>query len=378
MKLGVDLSIQNEMDALNTKYYSNGLEIEPFSFFSKTQGIKLVRLRLRNDPFDENGNPYGGGTNDLVTTLSLAKRAKENGMSVLLDFHFSDFWVDPSRQKLPKKWTFKGFFEILELLKTFIIDVLNEFKKEEIDVAAVQIGNETTNGMIFPFGEINKEYSEINGGGFKGFVKLFNTGSEAVKKVYPDAKIICHLEHAGSLEMQEWFFSNAIKEGIKFDVIGESYYPYWHGGIHSLEANVKNLKEKFHKEIWIVEFGYEFCESLVPGHHSEFANEKGEDFIVGNKYGKIPFEITKEGQKNYINFLIKTSKQLGIGALFYWEPTWIEKKGTAWASDAGQIYCGLEPTVAYNDRANETLFDFDGNANPSLEVFNQFYVDNIK
>ena len=104
MILGVDLSIQDELDKLNPKYLYKGELIEPFNFFSKHSGVSIVRIRLWNHPYDEEGNPFGGGTNDINCFIRLAKRAKEQGMKVVIDYHYSDFYVDPSRQTLPKEW----------------------------------------------------------------------------------------------------------------------------------------------------------------------------------------------------------------------------------------------------------------------------------
>ena len=379
MKLGVDLSIQDELNELHPKYYYKGQEVDPFSFFSNHSGIKAVRLRLWNHPFDKDGNKFGGGTNDINTFLRLAKKAKENGMSILLDFHYSDFWVDPSRQKLSQIWENLSFNEVKEALYTFTKDTLLLCKKNKLDIFAVQIGNEITNGMVYPFGPIWSEYTPENGGGFKGLAMLLKAGYKAVKEIYPNAKTICHLEHAGSNDMQDNFFTKIIlEEKVEFDVIGESYYPYWHGGFPYFVDNITKLKEKFHKEIYVVEMGYEYAESLLANHHFENKDLGGDEFTVGNINGRVPFPITQDGQADYLKYFLKTCKKLGISYVFYWEPSWILMENNGWAKDAGQRYIGLEPTKAENDWANETLFDFNGNATKGADIFTQEYVDSIK
>ena len=115
MKLGVDLSILDELLPLGAKYFYHGEAIEPFSFFANHSGVSMVRLRLWHNPYDENGSPYEGGTNDLNTFLRLAKKAESAGMSIMLDFHYSDFWVDPGRQRAPRAWEGKTFPEIVTL-----------------------------------------------------------------------------------------------------------------------------------------------------------------------------------------------------------------------------------------------------------------------
>lgn len=378
MKLGVDLSTLNEFEKQNPVFTYHGKKVDPYNFFSYHSNIKSLRLRIWHDPYDEEGNPYGGGTNDLKATIKMALRAKEVGMSILLDFHYSDFYVDPSRQRVPKAWEDKNYHQIIEELSNYTKETLLALKEHDIDVFAVQIGNEITNGMLFPFGKLDVEYSEENGGGFQGLATLLKTGRNAVKEVYPNAKIVVHLENSGNNDVQDWYFANLTKYFNDFDVIGESYYPYWHGGLPRLFDNVKKLKAKYHKEIWLVEMGYEYAESLVPGHHCEYANRTEEEFQPLNPDGRIPYPITKEGQVEYLKRLLKLCVDNGVEYAFYWEPCWILLPDSGWAKPAGQIYCGLEPTIADNDWANETLFDFNGEATPAVEVFTQQYVDSLK
>ena len=231
--------------------------------------------------------------------------------------------------------------------------------------------------MVFPYGKLWQECSENEGGGFNGFSELFKAGCRACREVFPSALIVCHVEHSASKELQDNFFTNFIAEGIDFDVIGESYYPYWHGTFRELEENIRNLQEKFHKPIWLVETGYEWGESLVEGHHNEFAAEQGDLFRVGNIEGRVPFPTTLQGQADYYKELLSRMKRIGVDMVFYWEPTWTLVPGNAWAKEAGQVYCGLVPGKAENDWANETLFDFDGNATPAIDVFTQSFVDSL-
>ena len=378
MKLGVDLSTLDELESLNPKFTYHGEKVDPYHFFSTHSNIKTVRLRIWHDPYDEEGNPYGGGTNDFEATLRMALRAKEAGMNILLDFHYSDFYVDPSRQRVPKAWKDKNYHEIIEELSNYTKETLLALKSHGIDVMGVQIGNEISNGMLFPFGKLDEEYSPENGGGFQGLATLLKTARNAVKQVYENAKIVVHLEHSGSFDFQDWYFSNLTKYYDDFDVIGESYYPYWHGGLPCLVDNVTRLKEKYHKEIWLVEMGYEYAESLVEGHHCEYADRTEPEFQPLNPDGRIPFPITKEGQVDYLKKLLQLCVDIGVDYAFYWEPCWILLPHNGWAKPAGQIYCGLEPSDADNDWANETLFDFEGEATPGVEVFSQQYVDSLK
>lgn len=378
MKLGVDLSIQDELDKINPKYTYKGQEVEIFNFFAKHSHIPTVRIRLWHHPYDENGNPFGGGTNDLEAFLRLAKRAKKEGMNVVLDFHYSDFYVDPSRQKIPQAWMhLSSYKEVVDALYKYTYDTLKTIKENNIDLYAIQVGNEITHGMVWPYGDNEKEFNEITGGGFHGLAGLLKAGIKACNEVYPKAKTILHLEHSGSWNMQQWYFDNIVKEGVNFDVIGESYYPYWHGPFQMFEDCVNKLKEKYHKEIWVVELGYQYEPTINPN-YSEVTDAKEGDFIIGNVNGRIPFEQSKQGQADYVAMMLKICKRIGVGMVFYWEPSWIYMPGNGWASDAGQRYCGLEPMPPFNVWDIETFFDKKGEANPIVDVFTQDFVDSIK
>ena len=378
MKLGVDLSVSEEFNKLNPVYRYKGKEIEPFSFFAHHSNISIVRIRLWNDPYDENGNPYGGGTNDLTTFIKIAKKAQKEGMGVVLDFHYSDFWVDPSRQKLPKAWEkYHCFKDVETALYEFTLNSLKEIKANGIDLVAIQVGNEITHGMVWPYGNIENEFNETTGGGFIGLGRLLKAGIKACNEIYPTAKTILHLEHSGSYDMQDWYFSNIVAQGVEFDVIGESYYPYWHGPFPMFKECISKLKEKYHKEIWVVELGYQYLPTENPN-YDEVTDAKEGDFIIGNVNGRIPFEQSKEGQAEYIAMMLQICKDLGIEVVCYWEPTWIYMPNNGWADDAGQIYCGLEPSAPANVWIIETFFDLKGDACPVVDVFTQQYVDSLK
>lgn len=377
MKLGVDLSIQKELDELGAKYFYNGQEIDPFKFFSNHSKISTCRFRLWHNPYDENGQPFGGGTNDLKTFIELAKRARDNNMEVMLDFHYSDFYVDPSRQRLPRAWEkYQSFSEIVDEMYKYTLDTLKTIKANNIELSSIQVGNEVTHGMLWPYGDILLEYNPEKGGGFQGFTTLLSSAIKACREIYPKAKIVLHLEHSGSYDMQDWFFSNVMKYNVDFDVIGESYYPYWHGPFNMFKSCVSKLKKKFNKEIWVVELGYQFEETKNPN-YAEVTDAIEGDFIIGNVNGRIPFPQTKKGQAEYIDMMLKICKELGVGMVYYWEPTWIYMPGNGWAKPAGERYCGLEPSEPVNVWIIETLFDQQGNANEAVDVFTQDYVDSI-
>ena len=180
MKLGVDLSIQEELNKLNPKYYYKDKEIEPIHFFAKHSKLEAIRIRLWHHPYDNEGHPYGGGTNDLDTFIRLAQKAMKENMKVVLDFHYSDFYVDPSRQRLPKAWEkIKSYQEMVDTVYQYTFATLKRIKDEGIDLLAIQVGNEITHGMLWPYGNIENEFNEVTGGGFKGHCGLLKAGIKA-------------------------------------------------------------------------------------------------------------------------------------------------------------------------------------------------------
>ena len=378
MKLGVDLSSLEELKEIGAKYSYMGKEIEPLSFFSHHSHISTIRIRLWNDPYDEDGNPYGGGTNDLPTFINIAKKAMKEGMKVMLDFHYSDFYVDPARQTLPKAWKdISSLDELANVLYEYTYKTLKEIKDNGIDLESIQVGNEITHGMLWPFGEIRNEYDPIKGGGWKGLSILLKHAIKACKEIYPNSKIVIHLEHSGSFNEQDEYLSHIIAEGVEFDVIGESYYPFWHGPFPMFKDCISRIKEKYKKEIWVTELGYEYMSTGVEPDLTWVTDVKEDDFVVGNVNGRIPFPQTKEGQRDYIAMMLKICKELGIGMIFYWEPAWIYMPGNGWAKPAGERYCGLTPSEPVNTWVIETFFDLKGEANPSIDVFTQEYVDKL-
>ena len=149
---GADISILDEMEQSGAIYKINGKQQDPLTIL-KNNGVNYVRLRLWVDPYDANGNAYGAGTNDLNRTLKLAKRAKNKGLKVLLDFHYSDFWVDPGKQNLPKAWQNQSFEQLNSSVYSYTADVLNQMKSQGIYPDMVQIGNELNSGMLWPYGK---------------------------------------------------------------------------------------------------------------------------------------------------------------------------------------------------------------------------------
>lgn len=369
MKLGIDASTQLEVDAKNPHYLYGDREIEPWRFLHDHNGVSGMRLRLWLDPYDEDGRPYAGGTVDYPAFKRLAKRAMEAGYDIMLDFHYSDFWCDPGKQFIPKAWRGLSLEETAETLYLYTKDTLRKTKEDGLNITSVQVGNEITNGMLWPLGKLNGKQDGKGREGYDDLALLLRAGVKAVREELPGAKIVIHLENSGNAPLHEEFFREIISHDVDFDVIGESYYPYWHGTFPMLFKNIDNLRETFHKPIWIVETGYGFAmEPFITEGGFKEKNLIDKDFFKQeNVY--MPFPISKDGQRDFVRELLALSREHGVEAIYYWEPFWLPLHGLEWASKAGQRYTHETEKPTGNEWSNQCLFDYEGKATPALDEF---------
>ncbi len=368
MFLGIDASTQVEVDAKNPHYYYQGKEVDPWAFLHTHNDVKSMRLRLWIDPYDEKGRPYGGGTVDFPTWIKLAKRAVKDGYNILLDIHYSDFWCDPGKQLMPKSWRGLSVDEVAKKVYEYTKKTILDIQKEGIELPYIQIGNEITNGMLWPLGKLGERGKDGLRSNYDNLALFLRNGIKAAREISPESKLIIHLEKSYDVPLHEEYFREIIKRGVEFDIIGLSYYPYWHGTFPMFFKNVDNLKEKFHKPIWIVETGYGFTmESFV-------MNGNYGDNLISEEFFKQegvyhPYPLTKEGQKDFLTNLIKLSKEHGIEAIYYWEPFWLPLDGLCWATYEGETYTGETNKPTHNEWANQCLFDYEGNATPGLDAY---------
>ena len=366
MFLGIDASTQVEVDSKNPHYYYKGKEVDPWEFMFEHNGVKSMRLRLWIDPYDEDGHPYGGGTVDFKKWIILAKRAQKVGYKILLDFHYSDFWCDPGKQLLPKSWRGLSVDDLANKVYEYTKKTLQDIQKEGIEVSYIQIGNEITNGMLWPLGKLSEKVPGQTRSNYDNLALFLRSGVKGARETLPNAKLIIHLEKSYDVETHEEFFNEIAKRGVDFDIIGLSYYPYWHGTFPMFFKNVDNLKTKFAKPIWIVETGYGFTMEPYVQNGNYGDNLISENFFKQDNVFK-PFELTKEGQFDFITNLLKLAKEHEIEAIYYWEPLWL--KDIPWATKEGELYTGETHKPTNNEWANQCLFDYEGNATPGLDAY---------
>ena len=218
----------------------------------KAAGINAIRLRVWVRPEDPNG---WSGKDDVVR---MAKRAAEAGMSVMIDFHYSDFFADPSRQNTPSEWSGLDLNSLCTKVSGHTRDVLTALKSAGVTPLWVQVGNETRPGMLWETGRLYNDKGEISGG-WSNYAALSNAGYDAVKSVFPAAKVIIHIDNA--YQDNTWFFDKLKAAGGKFDMIGLSHYPMtnpsmtWKAMNSSAILNIKSLAAKYGCRVMVCEVG---------------------------------------------------------------------------------------------------------------------------
>jgi arabinogalactan endo-1,4-beta-galactosidase len=323
-----------------------------------------MRIRVWNDPHSPEGEPYLAGTCDLDNYVKLGKLAKAKGYHLYMDLHYSDFWADPGKQFIPKAWADYSLDELADAVYDFTCHCLNTAIREGVAPEMIQVGNEITNGILWPIGKL-----EVDGkrGNYESLTKLLSAGAKACREILPEAKIMLHLERSNDKEVYQEFFSEMERAGVEFDVIGASYYPFWHGLPEELFDNLRACR-KFGKEIMIAELGYGFT---TEGY---FLKGKECRLVVDESLSRVPgftdvYPMTPEGQRDFIHYIMKRAREEGIDGIFYWEPLWIPGEGICWASEAGQRYIHEEGKSTHNEWANQCLFDYEGRKLPAFDEF---------
>lgn len=356
---GADMSMLKDIEDLGGEFYDNGVKKDALEIM-RNHGANYVRLRLWVDPYDSEGNSYGGGSNDFNTTLYLAKRAQEKGMKVLIDFHLSDYWADPGTQSKPKAWESLSYDELKTTLYNYMKNTLNDFKNQGVVPNMVQVGNETSSGILWDEGKI--------GGGYTDFTQLAELLNQAISGVRASVgnqtKIVLHLDNGGNNSLYRWWFDGVTECGfdLDFDIIGLTYYPMWHGTMDDLQYNLNDISVRYNKDVMIVETAYAFTLADGDGLGSSFSPQDEE-------IGGYPASV--QGQKDFISDLesviLNVPGNRGLG-FFYWEPEWIPVEGAYWGTEAGKEYIE-DNGILSNPWDNLALFDFNGNALESIDIF---------
>ncbi|WP_379934319.1 arabinogalactan endo-beta-1,4-galactanase [Enterobacter sichuanensis] len=358
---GADISTLLEAEQHGAKFYNQNGQQQDAIAILKANGVNTVRLRLWVDPQDASGNTYGGGSNNLENTIALAKRVKAQGLKLLLDFHYSDFWTDPGKQFKPKAWEKMDYPQLKTAIHDYTRDTIARFKKEGVLPDMVQIGNEINGGMLWPEG---KSWGQ-GGGEFDRLAGLLTAAIGGLKENLTDGeqvKVMLHLAEGTKNDTFRWWFDEITRRNVPFDIIGLSMYTYWNGPISALKANMDDISRRYNKDVIVVEAAYGYTLDNCDNAENSFQAKEEKD-------GGYPGTV--QGQYDYIHDLmqavIDVPDHRGKG-IFYWEPTWIAVPGTTWATKAGMKYIHDEWKEG-NARENQALFDCQGKVLPSITVF---------
>ena len=364
--MGMDASSVISLENSGVRFHDyNGEEADVFKVLAES-GINYVRVRVWNDPYDAEGHGYGGGNCDINTALEIGKRVTEYGMKLLVDFHYSDFWADPSKQMCPKAWVGMSIEEKEVALYEYTKDCLQLLKDNKVDVGMVQLGNETNGAMAGETIWMNIIYH------------LMANGSKAVREIYPDALVAVHFANPEKAGAYEDYAKKLDYYSLDYDVFASSYYPFWHGTLDNLASVLSSVAEKYNKKVMVMETSYAYT-----GEDTDFfGNTIGDGAAVVKNY---PYSIY--GQTNSVLDVIDTVANKttnGIGVC-YWEGTWIsvgtssyeenfrlwEEYGSGWASSYAAEYDKDDAGKYYGGSAvdNQTFFDENGCPLESLKLF---------
>ncbi|OHB57481.1 MAG: arabinogalactan endo-1,4-beta-galactosidase [Planctomycetes bacterium RBG_13_44_8b] len=316
--IGADLSFLKQAEDRGTVFKDNN-EVKPGLEIFRDHGYNWIRLRLFHTPTSL--------PNNLEYTIALAQEAKKLGYKFLLNYHYSDTWADPGKQYIPKAWEGKSHAELVQAVFEYTRDTIIAFRDANVMPDMVQNGNEIINGMLWPDGRLPSNWDN-----FAELVKAGIDGVDAGKGSAQRPLIMVHIDKGGNQKATKSFFDKFNSYGIDYDIIGQSYYPWWHGSLLDLRENLIFMANEYGKDIIIVEAAYNWR----PAEYRKKA---------------APFPETPEGQRQFLDevhrMVLSTPDNLGKG-VFWWEPA---------------VTGGLR---------SRGMFDDDGNALPVITVFDKF------
>ena len=393
---GMDISSYLALKKAGVKYYDYEGNETPLLKVLHDNGINYIRIRIWNDPFNADGETYGGGGNDVSTGVEIAKEAAQYDMKVLLDFHYSDFWAEPAVQLIPKAWkkdvnnTEKMCSDVYDFTK----ESIQKFKDGGANIGMVQVGNEITNGLLGIYSNRDKgeSFNVIWGDKKKSTEvnKYLKAGIKAVRECTPQALVALHLE-TPNVWKYKTIMNTWKRDNVDYDVLGSSYYPFW-----SIAAKANTPKTLKDVQTLAASYGKMFAVFETSWVNS-LNDGDGTPNSIGDSTNTGAYEVGPQGQVNELTDLYDTvlSQDNGLGT-FYWEGAWIPVKagwtnweynkqiadqyGTGWASKGALGYFP-DSKMYYKGKAawggtswdNQALFDINGYPLQSLK----FYKDSI-
>lgn len=306
--VGGDISLLTKYEENGAQYLDNSgnaISGDMLTYF-KNQGLNAMRVRLFVDPSNATSTEKGEGVcQDLDYVLALGKRIKAAGFKFMLDFHYSDTWADPAKQWTPTSWVGLGDADLFTKIYDYTKDALTTLKEGGAEPDFIQTGNEISYGMLW--GERDKgskKYYSGDGTNAFYFTSLLKNASKACREVCPNAQIVLHTERIAQTSILTAFYDQMNEYEVDYDIIGTSYYPYYHGALSVLDAGLTTLESKYPtKKIMVVETGY--------------YNEWQPSTVTYDLSATYP--ISDAGQKAFTEDLITTlNKHESVNGLFWW------------------------------------------------------------
>lgn len=344
--LGGDVSLLPRYEAQGTVYKDfNGRQVKLLPFL-KRQGWNMIRVRLFVDPQNApEGHKGEGVCQDLNYVIGLCRQIKKAGMQIMLDFHYSDTWADPGKQFTPKRWEHCDAKAMVDSVYTYTRASLLAMKKASVSPEMIQVGNEITNGMLWPTGQLyTKGDSTTTEARWDVLCDLIKAGSKACREICPKAQIIIHTEKAGNWDVTRDYYTQLRQCKVDYDIIGLSYYPMWHGTIPNLGQTIDRLSWLFpEKPVMIVEAAAYYSHERDP-------------WSKADSYAEF-FPISIEGQAQFTRELVaELNRHHNVTGLFWWFP---EENAFGNNVTKGWLNRGL-----FDNRTGQAL--------PALKEFNKF------
>ncbi|HOK96563.1 MAG TPA: glycosyl hydrolase 53 family protein, partial [Anaerohalosphaeraceae bacterium] len=330
---GGDISMLSRLEETGVVFKDDGQPKDLIKLMGD-YGANCFRLRLFVEP-----SGRGGVIQDVPYTINLAKRIKAAGAVFLLDFHYSDTWADPSHQSKPKAWENLSFADLTRQVQLYSADVIRQLTQAGVQPDMVQIGNEIAPGFLWPDGKLSGKEPEAE---WQRFTTLLKAGIAGVKQADPNEtiQIVIHIECGGDAKKTDWFFSHLDQYGVAYDIIGLSYYPWWHGTLADLRTNLTQTAERFKKPVFVVETAY-FNQPFDPGR--------------GTFKDNLAWEKSPAGQQAFLCDVVQSVRDvpdgMGMGVLWWYPESVPIRQSGGWNNGA------------------TALFDSNGRPLPALSCF---------
>jgi arabinogalactan endo-1,4-beta-galactosidase len=303
----------------------------------KEHGVNYLRLKVWVNPAD--------GYHNKARILAMARRIKDHGLKLLVDFHYSDAWADPGKQFKPVAWKDYSFVELVQAVYDHTYEVCHELQAQGTPADMVQVGNEINNGLLWPDGKTPQ---------WDNLAALLKSGCEAVKAAHRPTAVMLHLAEGGNNAGARHWFDQVTARGVQFDVIGLSHYTYWHGSLADLQNSLNDLTARYQKDVVIAETAYPF--TLAEADTQQNVVYSADQLTSG-------YPATEAGQAANLRDIMAVVRAVPAGrglGIFYWEPTWTAVPGNGW--DPADPASG-------NEWENQALFDFDHRLTMAVNEF---------